>query len=97
MNETVPHGPHFVLSASGEIHGEDTPENREMVRRLHACVAACEGISTEELENGIVQDMQRVIAEVVPLLQGQDESHPAALDSMVIDTASAAPVSQVQQ
>ena len=67
----VPNGPHFFLSTEGEIHGEDTPENREMVRRIQACVAACEGISTEELENGIVQDMRRVIADVVPLLEGR--------------------------
>lgn len=65
----LPKGPHFVLSTEGEIHGEDTTENREMVRRIHACVAACEGISTDELENGIIQDMRRVIADVVPLLQ----------------------------
>lgn len=63
------HTPHFVLSCEGELHGEDTPENREIVRRIHACVSACEGISTEELERGIVQDMRQVIGQVVPLLQ----------------------------
>lgn len=61
--------PHFVLTHAGELLGEDTPETREIVRRIHACVAACEGISTEELEAGIVADMRRVIAEVVPVLQ----------------------------
>lgn len=61
--------PHFLVTAEGEIHGEDTPQNRDIVRRIHACVQACEGISTEELERGIVQDMQRVLAQVVPLLE----------------------------
>ena len=63
--------PQFVLPAEGDVHGEDTPENREIVRRIHACVQACEGISTEELENGIVEDMQRVIGQVAPLLERQ--------------------------
>lgn len=61
--------PLLVLTAEGELHGADTLENRELARRIHACVVACEGISTEELECGIVADMRRVIAEVVPLLQ----------------------------
>ena len=61
---------HFVISTEdGAIHGEETPDNQEIVRRIHACVTACEGISTEELERGIIQDMQRVLAEVVPVLQ----------------------------
>lgn len=61
-------GPHFVLSSDGEIYGEDTPANRELVRRIHACVNACEGIATEELENGIIADMRRALDQVVPLL-----------------------------
>lgn len=61
----------FVLSADGELYGRDTPENRELVRRIQACVSACEGISTDELERGIVADMRRVIADVVPLLQSR--------------------------
>jgi hypothetical protein len=69
--------PQFVLTAEGEIYGEDTPENREIVRRIHACVNACEGISTDELEKGIVGDMRRVIAGVVPLLSaaGSDSAN----------------------
>jgi hypothetical protein len=67
-------GPHFVLTTDGEIHGQDTDGNREIVRRIHACVNACDGISTEELEQGIVQDMRRALAEVVPLLQGTGET-----------------------
>jgi hypothetical protein len=61
--------PRFVLTHAGELLGEDTAENRETVRRIHACVSACDGISTDELERGIVADMRRVIAEVVPVLE----------------------------
>jgi len=63
--------PKFVLTLEGDILGEDTPENREIVRRIHACVNACEGISTEELEAGIIKDMCRVMAQVVPLLESK--------------------------
>lgn len=68
-----PYAPLFILASDGELHGIDTPGNRELVRRMQACVAACEGISTEELERGIVQDMQRVISQVVPLLEHRRE------------------------
>jgi hypothetical protein len=64
-----PRTPYFVISHEGTLHGEDTPENREIVRRIHACVEACEGISTTELEEGVVADMRRVLAQVVPVLQ----------------------------
>jgi|GEM_PF-1765651 hypothetical protein len=66
----------LVITHEGELHGEDTLENREMVRRIHACVNACDGISTEELEQGIVQDMQRVIAEVAPVLYDKNRQAP---------------------
>jgi hypothetical protein len=80
-------GPHFLLSHEGELHGEDTPQNREIVRRIHACVSACEGISTEELESGVVQDMRRVIAQVIPVLQGQGRGQRASeLHSMARPT-----------
>ncbi len=62
-------GPHFLVTTEGELHGEDTTENREIARRIHACVNACEGISTEELEKGIIQDMRRVLSQLVPVLQ----------------------------
>ena len=66
---TIP-GPHFVISTEdGAIHGKDTPENRDLVRRIHACVKACDGIPTEELEGGIIQEMQSLLAQVVPVLQ----------------------------
>ena len=83
--------PHFhkssqiVITHEGELHGEDTLENREIVRRIHACVEACDGISTAELEQGVVQDMRRVIAQVAPLLEEKNRqvpqpvSHPAAV------------------
>ena len=65
--------PHFVISSEGEILGEDTPENQELVRRVVACVNACDGITTEELENGIIADMRRVIAQTAPLLQERSQ------------------------
>ncbi|WP_339727586.1 hypothetical protein [uncultured Gimesia sp.] len=65
--------PHFVISSEGEILGEDSPENQELVRRVVACVNACDGITTEELENGIVEDMRRVIAQTAPLLQERSQ------------------------
>ncbi|MBW3542761.1 MAG: hypothetical protein KY476_21070 [Planctomycetes bacterium] len=63
--------PQFVVTAEGEFFGEDTGHNREVVRRIHACVNACASLTTEELERGIVEDMRRVIADVVPLLQSR--------------------------
>lgn len=71
MSDASPKVPHFVLTLDGSLHGEDTPENREIVRRIHACVDACEGISTQELESGIITDMRKVIARVLPILQEQ--------------------------
>jgi len=63
--------PHFVVTAEGDLLGVDSPENIALARRIRACVNACEGISTEELEAGIVGDMWQVIADVVPVLQRQ--------------------------
>jgi hypothetical protein len=87
-NADAVRGPHFLLSHEGELHGEDSPANRDLVRRIHACVSACEGISTEELESGIVQDMQRVIAQVIPVLKGQNrtERSTSELQSMARPT-----------
>ncbi|MCA8985691.1 MAG: hypothetical protein R3C12_07330 [Planctomycetaceae bacterium] len=61
--------PQFVITMEGDILGQDTPENRDLVRRIHACVNACEGISTEELERGIIKDMCQVMGQVIPILQ----------------------------
>jgi len=65
--------PHFVISSEGEILGEDTPENQELVRRVVACVNACEGITTDELESGIIDDMRKVISQAAPLLQERSQ------------------------
>ncbi|MBX3452606.1 MAG: hypothetical protein KF777_23915 [Planctomycetaceae bacterium] len=63
--------PMFVLSTEGELLGVDTPANRDLVRRIEACVAACEGISTEELEAGIITQMRELLAQMVPVLQAR--------------------------
>jgi hypothetical protein len=76
-NTQKTHLAHFVVNADGEICGEDLASNREIVRRIQACVNACEGLSTEELERGIIADMRRVLTDVVPLLQKQGEKQPA--------------------
>ncbi|MBI1345800.1 hypothetical protein GC163_05880 [bacterium] len=65
-----------IVTAAGDVHGSDTPASRELARRIKACVNACEGMSTEDLEAGIIQDMARVIAQVVPILE--DKVRPAA-------------------
>ncbi len=62
--------PHFVISSEGEILGEDSPENQEIVRRVVACVNACDGITTEELESGIIADMRKVIAQTARSASG---------------------------
>ncbi len=81
-----PKTPEFIVSMEGDVHGEDTAENREIVRRIHACVNACEGIATEELEKGIIQDMQRVLASVVPLFAEAkpSETHPIAAPNIAL-------------
>ncbi len=82
-NNTQGNVPQFVVTVDGDIHGQDTPENREIVKRIHACVNACDGISTEELERGVIQDMQRVIALVAPLLEQSVEEQNVAELPMV--------------
>ena len=59
----------FIITTDGDILGQYTDENREMIRRFHACLNACEGISTEDLEQGIIQDMCRIMSEVAPILE----------------------------
>ncbi|MEZ6046222.1 MAG: hypothetical protein R3C11_11775 [Planctomycetaceae bacterium] len=70
--------PQFVVTMDGDIHGEDTPENRDIVRRIHACWNACDGIPTDELENGIIQDMRNVISTMIPVLNQVNQPAPAA-------------------
>lgn len=86
--------PRFVISIEdGSIHGEDSPENIELARRIIACFNACEGISTEELESGIIKDMQRVLADVVPVLQEKNDEKIALAAQQkhkVIDIAESA-------
>lgn len=67
------HTPMFLLSVESQLVGVDTPGNQELLRRIHACVAACEGISTEELEQGVVRQMQELLRQVLPLLQDRRE------------------------
>lgn len=62
-----------MLSADGLIATENTPENQEIARRMLACVEACQGITTEELEAGVIQDMRRVLSQVIPLLEERNE------------------------
>ncbi|MBL4883357.1 MAG: hypothetical protein JKY95_02320 [Planctomycetaceae bacterium] len=66
--------PQFIVTAEGDILGEDTPENQEIVRRIHACVEACEQIPTEDLENGIIQDICNIMGQVVPILEQQKKA-----------------------
>ena len=66
--------PQFIVTTEGEILGEDTPSNRDIVRRIHACVDACDQIPTEELEKGIIQDLCKVMGQVVPLLEQQKKA-----------------------
>lgn len=86
MNESghALNGPHFVVTPSGDIHGESTENNLDLVRRITACVNACEGITTEELESGIVEDMRRVIAEIVPVLQSQNTNQQTVRNKVVV-------------
>jgi len=59
----------LVITPEGDVYGEGSAANQELVRRIQACVNACDGITTEELEAGIVADMRAVIAQVAPLLE----------------------------
>jgi hypothetical protein len=73
--------PQFVVTVEGDVYGEDTPESREIVRRIHACVNACAGITTEELENGIIDDLRRMVNNIVPLLQDKRDAIESVLNS----------------
>jgi hypothetical protein len=68
----------FVVTPDGELFGRDSDEGRELARRIHACFVACEGIATEDLEQGIIADMRRVIVGVQPLLKERQQSSDAA-------------------
>jgi|GEM_PF-3278493 len=74
-SETTIHPPHIPSRPADEL----TPSAQELIsadyfdeaalRRIRACVTACEGISTAELEGGVIQEMQRALVRVVPLLE----------------------------
>ncbi len=68
----------FVITPDGELFGHDNDEARSLVKRIHASFVACEGLSIEELEKGIVADMRRVIEQVHPILKERVRSSDAA-------------------
>ena len=57
----------ITLTALGEIFAEDTPQNRELARRVRACVNACAGFTTEDLDAGILDQMRAIIEQLAPL------------------------------
>jgi hypothetical protein len=67
----------FVVTPDGDLFGRDDDAGRQIARRIHACFVACEGISTEDLEQGIIADMCRAIEAIHPLLQGQQRTEAA--------------------
>jgi hypothetical protein len=62
-------GARLVLTGTGELTGDDTPANRELARRIRACINACDGIATEELERGLIRELCQVLTQVAPLLR----------------------------
>jgi hypothetical protein len=70
--ELAPSG-QLVITAAGDVYGPDTPENQELARRIRACINACAGLTTEDLENGMIQDLCRTMMQVAPLLQSQQK------------------------
>jgi len=71
MSQPLLSADQVIVTPAGDIHGSDTPISRELSRRIKACINACEGLSTEELEAGLIQDMARVLNQVVPLLESK--------------------------
>jgi hypothetical protein len=69
--ELAPSG-QLIVTAAGDVYGPDTPENHDLARRIRACINACEGLTTEDLENGLIRDLCRTVMQVAPLLQAQD-------------------------
>jgi len=65
--------PQITVTADGEIFAADTPANRDLARRVQACINACAGFTTEDLERGIVDDMRRVIEQLAPLAAARAE------------------------
>lgn len=71
--ELAPTG-QLIITADGDVFGPDSPENRELARRIKACINACQGLTTEDLENGLIEDLCRTIRQVAPLLEAQKRS-----------------------
>jgi len=71
--ELAPTG-QLVITADGDVYGPDSPENRDLARRIRACINACNGLTTEDLENGLIQDLCRTVMQVGPLLEAQRTS-----------------------
>jgi hypothetical protein len=57
----------ITVTAAGDVFGVNTPENRALARRVRACVNACEGIATEDLEQGVVREMRQIIQQLAPV------------------------------
>lgn len=57
--------PHFSLP---ECEGEPFFDEQAL-RRIQACLTACEGFSTEDLEGGIIDRMRKALIDVVPLIE----------------------------
>jgi hypothetical protein len=66
-----------IVTATGEVHGNDHVDTKELARRVSACINACQGISTTELEQGIVEQMRSALTKVIPMLE-QRVHHDAA-------------------
>lgn len=70
----------LIITAQGDLLGPDTPENRDLARRIRACINACDGLTTSDLEQGLIRDLCQVIHSLGPLLESQRrqlEAHAA--------------------
>ncbi len=63
----------LIITAEGDVFGPESTENRELARRIRACINACQGLTTEDLENGLIQDLCRTVMQVAPLLEAQKQ------------------------
>lgn len=91
------HAPHFSPAAMNTEPPSELDEqfqlpyfDDEAMRRIQACVLACESFSTADLEAGILLQMQQTLKEVVPLLQDvRSKGTPARSAGMplTVDTA----------
>jgi hypothetical protein len=57
----------ITLTAHGDVYAVDSPQTRELARRVQACVNACAGLSTEDLENGLIDQLREVVKQLAPL------------------------------